>query len=383
MDKNQTLALFFTRNTSLENWVDSGLFEREKLIYEKHLNEKSFSKIFWLTYGVNDDKIAHTLKSSNKLDKRIEIIKMPRIFSFPKVGNWLYSALAPFILFNKLKDVTYFKSNQMDGAWTPFFMALILNRPFLLRTGYTLSYFLKKQKVSNFKIRIYMLIECFLYKFSTHAIVASSDDKNYIIKNYKISEDKISKISNYIDTDLFTPNFQNDRFINNKIVFVGRLNLQKNLHSLFDAISKTNLELHLYGDGEQRKTLQKDFPNTNQFNFHGKVSNDSLPKIFSNFSIYILPSFYEGMPKTLLEAMACGLLCIGTDVKGINEVLSHNKNGILSKSTAKEDLSIALESISKVDAKKLQRSARQTILDKYSLEAFFKQERQVLELIHP
>ena len=48
------LSLFFTRNVSLESWVKQGLFDREKLIYEEHLNQGNFKKIYWFTYGSND-----------------------------------------------------------------------------------------------------------------------------------------------------------------------------------------------------------------------------------------------------------------------------------------------------------------------------------------
>ena len=48
--------------------------------------------------------------------------------------------------------------------------------------------------------------------------------------------------------------------------------------------------------------------------FNGVVANDKLPDILNEYKYYILASNYEGMPKTLLEAMACGNLCIGTNV---------------------------------------------------------------------
>ena len=51
------LSLFFTRGISLEVWLNQGLFDREKLIYEKHLIQGNLKKVYWLTYGSNDKKL--------------------------------------------------------------------------------------------------------------------------------------------------------------------------------------------------------------------------------------------------------------------------------------------------------------------------------------
>ena len=52
------LALFFTRGVSLETWVYTGLFDREKLIYEEHLRRGHLKTVYWLTYGSHDTEIA-------------------------------------------------------------------------------------------------------------------------------------------------------------------------------------------------------------------------------------------------------------------------------------------------------------------------------------
>ena len=61
----------------------------------------------------------------------------------------------------------------------------------------------------------------------------------------------------------------------------------------------------------------------------GNVLHRLLPEILNSGALVILPSHYEGYPKTVLEAMACGLPVIGTDVRGIRELIRHGVTGWL------------------------------------------------------
>jgi glycosyltransferase involved in cell wall biosynthesis len=64
-----------------------------------------------------------------------------------------------------------------------------------------------------------------------------------------------------------------------------------------------------------------------QINFLGQVYERE--KYFQAADIFILPSQSEGMPNALLEAMACGLACIATNVGGVPDVIRHEINGII------------------------------------------------------
>ena len=54
-----------------------------------------------------------------------------------------------------------------------------------------------------------------------------------------------------------------------------------------------------------------------------------MPQYYNRCKVYVLCSLYEGNPKTLLEAMACGCAVVGTNVLGIQEIIRHQENGLL------------------------------------------------------
>jgi glycosyltransferase involved in cell wall biosynthesis len=64
-----------------------------------------------------------------------------------------------------------------------------------------------------------------------------------------------------------------------------------------------------------------------EIEFLGHVN--CLPQLMTRYQIFALSTHYEGMPLALIEAMACGCACIGTDVVGVREVLEHGKTGLL------------------------------------------------------
>ena len=381
-DELMKLVLFFTRGISLESWVDLGLFDREKLIYEEHLKRSNCEKIYWITYGNNDRQVAEKLKKQGELHKDIEICEMPTIFKIPKIGSYLYSFLVPFYHRKIFKECDILKTNQMDGSWGTLLVKWIYRKPLLLRTGFTQSIFLIKQNRNKMKILYSKFIEKMMYRNCDFATIGSEKDKQYISDSYNINPNKIKVLFNYIDIDIFK-NLNLER--KDKIAFVGRLSEQKNLYSLIEAMNKTDFILDIYGQGELKDGLQKfAFEKDANVNFMGVVSNKDLPNILNQYKYYILPSYYEGMPKTLLEAMACGCVCIGTNVEGINEVIKDKYNGFLIHGVdpgAISDFLQQLPSLTKTH-KDISENGVKTIEESFSLDAITEKEQQIMKELY-
>lgn len=368
------LALFFTRGVSLKLWLDTGLFDREKQLYEQHLRRGYLEKIYWLTYGRDDAKIAAELRAAGRLHPDIIVLPMPRLLCSAS----LYSFLMPVIYFARLRSCGIFKTNQMDGSWTAVFAKWLCRKPLILRSGYTWSLLKKKHDAAKYKQKLIGLVEAFAYKNANVAVVTSGEQADYISKCYSVPEDKLRVIPNYIDTRLFTPKEQGDKY-SDRIIFVGRLNEEKNLFNLIEAVTRTDFALDIYGEGNIRPQLEEQVKKLGaKVNFMGVVPNNELPDIFNRYQYFILSSYYEGMPKSLLEALACGLVCIGTNVGGISGIIKDGINGYLADGTDPPALAEAIEKAVQLPKDFVTAEAVQRVRNNFSLENVAEQEREVI-----
>ena len=371
------LALFFTRNISLKLWVDTGLFDREKQLYEEHLHRGYLQKVYWLTYGKNDAEIADRLKAAHCLHPDIMILPMARFF----LGRWgclLYSFLMPLLHHRWLQSTDIFKTNQMDGSWTAVLAKWLYHKPLVIRTGYTWSLFRKTNNAPKHRQKLIKIAEHLAYKNASVVTVTTQTQAHYILEKYHLSQETIRVIPNYVDTQLFTPQTSSEKYPD-RLVFVGRLNEEKNLFNLIEAVAQTSLTLDICGKGNICNRLEAQAKKLNaKVNFMGIVPNRQLPQVLNRYRYYILPSFYEGMPKSLLEAMACGLVCIGTNVEGINDIIEDGVSGYLAKGTQAQALVEVIKRATQLTQDSVTTEGIRKIRNNFSLEAVVEQEKEII-----
>lgn len=177
---------------------------------------------------------------------------------------------------------------------------------------------------------------------------------SYIVANSKSLQELAQKtanrfnknvvyIPNGVDTAIFIPSTEKTSI---RILFVGRLVEQKGvtylLHALHELKSEGTFITHkvqcdIVGDGPLRASLEqeaRDLGVDSDTIFHGWITRDQLPQLYKRAYIMVLPSFEEGMPNVLLEALAAGLPIVATDIGGTNELVANQKNGFLYKDHA-------------------------------------------------
>ena len=225
--------------------------------------------------------------------------------------------------------------------------------------------------------------------FASRVIVTNEEMLEKLTKSWK---HKLAFIPNGVRLSLFQKNgeekMNDDRFT---IGYVGRLEPQKNIPALLDAVGllgaaypALSIHLDLIGDGSLRDELRTraSVLNDVQIAFHGALDHRQVPGILARCSCFVLPSLGEGHPKALLEAMAMGLPCVGTDVPGIRSVLQHGVTGVLVKTDAQ---SIAKGIASLIDDRQfaghLGESAQKLVAQSYDLDDLLSQEIQLLRSV--
>jgi len=122
-----------------------------------------------------------------------------------------------------------------------------------------------------------------------------------------------------------------------QLLFVGRLAGVKGLAVLIEAMAKLRdqqmpLALTIIGDGPDRARLEQQVEKlqlTFQVDFVGYQSPAAVSDILGRTDIFVLPSFAEGVPVVLMEAMASGVPVIATRIAGISELVEENQSGLL------------------------------------------------------
>ena len=160
-----------------------------------------------------------------------------------------------------------------------------------------------------------------------------------LLKKYNKSQ-KAILIPNFVDTSIFyLDNVKSAilKNINQKIIlFVGRIEEVKGLELFVDVLNilhhkeKDLWKGVIVGRGTYQKNIQtyiKKQSIESLFFFAGPIfDQQELRKIYSAASVLIIPSFFEGIPMVVLEALACGTPVVSTDVGGIKQLIADEKN---------------------------------------------------------
>ena len=166
------------------------------------------------------------------------------------------------------------------------------------------------------------------------------------------------------------------------ILVVGRLGQRKGTYDLVAALEEVEkflsdeVKVYFCGDGDVEKIIElmRSKKLEHRVAHVGWCSKDQLKHFYGGAMLFILPSYHEGLPMSLLEAMYAGLPCITTNVDGIPEVITSGVNGLLVEPGNIEQIKTVLLQLSQdqILRKKLGENARQTVQQQFLLERHMK-----------
>ena len=136
--------------------------------------------------------------------------------------------------------------------------------------------------------------------------------------------------------------------------------------------------MKIAGDGPFRNTLEnliQQYQLESNVKILGEISHDEVYKFLNDLNIYIQPSFSEGSPVTLKEAMASGLPILASDAGGIPEIIENKITGFIFQKGNLKELKTSLLKIMKLDHKKKRKigsMARKKAKEMYDINSTYK-----------
>lgn len=222
---------------------------------------------------------------------------------------------------------------------------------------------------------------------SAHKIVVLSQSLKQSLLSRGADESKMCVIPQGVDTDRFHWN-EGAVYPAHHILFVGRITRAKGIREALAAFCMVQadypeLTLDVYGSGEELPELKIRYRGHAGICFHGHRDSDSLYHVYEDADILLLPSYYEGLPNVVMEAMATGTAVIASQVGGIPELLEEGKCGCLVPPGDVGSVAAALRTVLGDDRLRSQmiRRARKRIETLYSLTRAKKSFKELLDAL--
>jgi glycosyltransferase involved in cell wall biosynthesis len=279
------------------------------------------------------DRYLQVLSSKEK--KKIKIIKPKKInteiglINLKKINKHLiFLEIIINIIYIIFKKKSFFLKNKIScivgiNNLAPIISSKFLNKKvywFIVENTNTFTFILFHFIKFFFQPKVIFIDKFLIEKtgFKPHSILPPFlNQKSKIKKIKKISKKKLN------------------------LVCVGNINKSKAYDFLIKKLIKNSIQSNLSIIGEKLKTQQNLIQNLenlkseyelnpiNKINFLGFRDQNFINKILKKTDLFILPSYTEGTPNALLEAMSLGCLVLASNVGGISNIIKHNKNGFL------------------------------------------------------
>lgn len=296
-------------------------------------------------------------------DKRIHLIKINSFNGALKTVLNPKAYIEVLQWYNKIKpDIVHFHSSASGfvGRWT-----LPCNRIKSFYTPHGYSFLM--QNGSQIKRFIYWFIEYISAKGPTKTIACSKGEYEEAVKLSSNS----TYINNGINTKELVPYLRDRSYYSStiKICTSGRILYQKN-PSLFNEIASLlpDIEFIWIGEGELKTKLT-----SKNIKITGWVTREEALNIVREADFFILPSLWEGLPISLLEAMFLKKTCFVSNVIGNRDVINHQKNGLIC-STAEEYVQNITDVIKgKIDGFNLAKQASKDVMNYYNVDVMAEQ----------
>ena len=320
------------------NSISYGGVEKHVIDIINNIDQKKFRPFLVCP----EDVLPGLTKKLHKTDVELHSIRIRSYFDFKEIAKFLS-------LIKKIKPEIVHAHLYFAGRFaTP--LSKMMGVPCIIETGHIVENWRKGYK------QIFLLLDIISCFFVDNVIAVSNAVKDYFIRYKKVPSKKISVIHNWCELDKFNVDQYDEQFQSQKkaaekippdcmiISLIGRLDEQKGHKYLLAALPKvlkkySNFIVLFIGDGNLKNEL---ISLTKKMNITDKVRflgfREDIPELISITDIIVLPSLYEGLPLTLIEASAMGKPIIASNVDGTPDIVQDGITGLLFEKEDSEQL---------------------------------------------
>jgi glycosyltransferase involved in cell wall biosynthesis len=306
----------------------------------------------------------NTMEEFHKYWDRIDVI-VPKVqnsnFKFQSLfGNIFFHPspwpllMQPFWILKKGKQI-YREQNfnlMTVHEYPPFYNGIgakLLHRktkvPYVLEIMHVPGH----PKSANFRELFYKLLVQLFVRFTAAdaqavRIINKKETGEFLLKNGIPREKLVYIPAFYIDLEIFRPMNIIKEY---KLIFIGRLAKNKGINLFLEAVRKLKVRAIIIGDGPLRNWVQskiRDWGLEKYVNFYGWARDSKeIAQLINKSEILIMPSYNEGGPRVVLEAMACGIPVLATPVGIVPDVIKDGESGRVIEWNAKDIANKAAE----------------------------------------
>lgn len=341
-------VLVFTSLYPNNVWPNHGVFVKERMVAFARLNNGNVKVVAPVPYYPSmpfGSRQGFAKVSRREVRDGLDVYH-PRFFMTPKVGMALYGLTMFWSVIRDVRRIQRdFDFDLIDAhyvfpdGFAAVLLGRALNKPVVVSA--------RGSDINQFAA-FPLIRRCLRFALrSADEVIAVCQALKDAMIELEIPEEKISVISNGVDTDTFHP-IPKDQArtelglpAGKMLLSVGGLIPRKGfdlliraLKILVDEYDERDLSLVIVGDGESRQALSDlaaALDLKDRVRFIGAVPHRDLYAWYSAADLFCLASDREGWPNVLLEALACGTPVVATNIWGVPEVISSDEVGLLTK----------------------------------------------------
>jgi len=343
------------------------------------------SKIMWLTTSWLGDE--------NELPEKVTLIKVDsrEVAEEPLFKQIFYDLLLQIkiiLTWRKLRKVEVF---ILDCGYIPIFLflfiTLFLRGKTILRLEGRGSVLLRKKSTTEnnriVRIIIHSLMERVAYFLADKMVIGSEGMlERYNLQKYR---HKISIVHQHVNIALFKKTKEMATRIY-QVGYIGRFSKEKGIldfvRSLPLVLKDKESKALIVGEGNLKEQIIEILTINNikaKVELRGWIENKGMPDYLNDVKLLIVPSFIEGVPVIVLEAMACGTPVLATPVGSIPDVIKDGETGFIMENNSPECIAQnIIRALNHPNLEEITRNARALVEREYTYEAAVERYRNIL-----